>query len=73
MEVKTKEIRKYINLEFNEKDLLILRDEIDKIVPVIDSYNDSYKVRESGKIIPIKLNELRDVISSSLNQLVDKE
>ncbi len=67
MQVKTTEIRRYINLEFDEKDLIELRDEIKDIKSFLlnSGYsNNKQKVDEMNKLI-----SFAHVIDSAIGQI----
>lgn len=67
MEAKTKEIRRYITLEFNEKDLKELGDEISGIINFCNGSNYS-NIREKINKMK-KMSEFLYVLSTSLDEI----
>lgn len=67
MEVRTTEIRRYINLEFNEKDLIELRDEISGMRKFLNNSgyaNNKVKAEEMKK-----LTEFEHVLDRAIGQI----
>ena len=70
METKTMSIRRYITLEFDEKDLLKLSEELQKVLAKIDEHNKSYKTRDDDSISTEKLKEFHNVINKATHDIL---
>ena len=73
MECKTKEIRKFIVLEFKEIDLVLLNQELDKAITKLDDIYHRYSRSPSDKADLEKIREFKQVLINAISELGTSE